>query len=208
MNNIKTIFFDVGGVLLTNGWDHVAREQAAEHFGYDHKASEARHQRVAQAFDEGRLNLDDYLKEVIFFRERPFASAPFIRFMESRSRAHPEALRVVEQLTNAGQYRLATINNESLHLNRYRIRAFELERYFDTFLSSCFLGIAKPDKAIFREALQITQCSGQECLFVDDREENVATARRCGFWAIHLVQPSHLEEALSSYDIQIPVSSK
>ena len=208
MNNIKTIFFDVGGVLLTNGWDHLAREKAADHFEYDYAISEARHQRVAQTFDEGRLSLDDYLKEVIFFRKRSFDSASFVRFMESRSQAHPKAIQTLRQLAGLNQYQLATINNESLHLNQYRIRTFGLDRCFSAFLSSCFLGITKPDKKIFREALRITQRSGPECLFVDDREENVTAARHCGLRAIHLLKPQHLGEALSSYDIQMPLPAE
>ena len=208
MNDIKTIFFDVGGVLLTNGWDHTAREKAAEHFEYRYDTSEVRHQRIAQVFEEGHLSLDDYLKEVIFFRERPFTPADFIRFMESQSQAHLKAIQTLRQLAGLNQYQLATINNESLHLNQYRIRTFGLDRCFSAFLSSCFLGITKPDKKIFREALRITQRSGSECLFVDDREENVTAARHCGLRAIHLLKPQHLSEALSSYDIQMPLPAE
>ncbi len=93
MDTITTLFFDVGGVILTNGWSHVSREQAAEHFSYDYDASEARHQKVAQAFECGQLNLDDYLKEAVFFQERSFAKDDFVRFMESQSRPHTTSMR-------------------------------------------------------------------------------------------------------------------
>lgn len=194
--DVTTLLFDVGGVLLTNGWDHVARENASTHFGYDYSASEACHQRVAPAFECGQLSLDDYLKEVVFFEARSFSPTDFTRWMEDQSQPHPASLEVLARLATQRKYWLATVNNESLHLNLYRIRTFALARYFSAFFSSCFLGVTKPDCAIFQKALHIMQRDGQECLFVDDREENVAAAQQCGIRAVHLPRPEELGEVL------------
>ncbi len=201
MNNITTLFFDVGGVLLTNGWDHVSREKAAQHFEYDYEASDERHQKVANAFECGRVNLHDYLNEVVFFQRRSFSEADFIHFMEQQSQPHASSLKVIRQLAEENKYLLATINNESLHLNLYRIRTFELSRYFRAFFSSCFLGVTKPECEIFQKALYITQRKGQECLFVDDREENVEAARQCGLQAVHVAQPGDLEKILQEQGV-------
>ena len=200
--DITTLFFDVGGVLLTNGWDHVSREKTAEHFSYDYDASEERHQRVAQSFECGQMNLDDYLDEAVFFQDRPFTKEAFIHFMEQQSQPHPASMEVLGQLAAQGMYQLATINNESLHLNLYRIRTFGLTQYFSAFFSSCFLGVTKPECEIFQKALQITQRPGDACLFVDDREENAAAAQQCGIQAVHLPQPQDLASVLRDKNIR------
>lgn len=201
--NITTLFFDVGGVILTNGWDHEARERAAEHFDYDYQASEVRHQSVAQLFECGQLGLEDYLKEVMFYTDRSFAQDEFIRFMESQSQPHAHSVEVLQRLKKQDQYTLATINNESHHLNHYRIRTYELDQYFSAFFSSCYLGVTKPNCAIFQKALDITQRKGGNCLFVDDREENVAAAQQCGIRAVHLSQPGDLAEVLRSSGVNV-----
>ena len=196
MSKITTLLFDVGGVILTNGWSHELREKAAQHFDYDYNSVEEQHQRIATPFECGQLKLDDYLDQTVFARKRSFTKADFIRFMEQQSQPHPHSLEVLQQLANQGMYQLATVNNESTHLNQYRIRTFELTRYFSAFFSSCYLGVTKPDCEIFRKTLRILQKDGGKCLFIDDREENTAAAQQCGINAVHLPQPSDLEEVL------------
>lgn len=198
---ITTLFFDVGGVLLTNGWDHESREKAAEHFSYDYDASEERHQQVSEPFECGRMNLDDYLDETVFFQDRSFSKDEFIRFMERQSQPHQASLEVLRQLATQGKYQLATVNNESLHVNLYRIRTFHLTDYFSAFFSSCFLGVTKPECEIFQKALHITQRAGETCLFVDDREENAAAARQCGIQGVHLPRPQDLADVLRTHHI-------
>ena len=194
--SITTLFFDVGGVLLTNGWDHESRERAAKHFDYDYDTSEARHQEVAEPFECGQLNLDDYLKKVVFFQDRSFSQQEFVRFMEQQSQPYEASLEVLRQLAAQNNYQLATVNNESTYVNLYRIRTFHLTDYFSAFFSSCFLGVTKPACEIFQKALYITQRRGEECLFVDDREENAAAAQQCGIQGVHLPQPSDLVDVL------------
>ena len=201
--DITTLFFDVGGVVLTNGWDHVSREEAANHFQYDYDAVEEQHQRVAQPFECGQISLGHYLKEVIFFRERPFSKDEFIRFMETQSQPHRSSIQVISQLAKQSHYQLATVNNESLHLNLYRINTFNLTNYFSAFFSSCFLGVTKPECEIFQKALHITQRAGAQCLFIDDREENVAAAQQCGIRGVHLPHPEDLAAVLRAEGVSL-----
>ncbi len=201
MDKITTLFFDVGGVILTNGWDHISREKAAAYFSYDHESVEKRHQPLFEEFDSGNLSLEEYLEQVIFFEERTFGREDFIRFMESQSEPHPGSLEVLEKLAQSKRYFLATINNESFALNQYRIRTFGLDKYFTAFLSSCYLGVTKPNHKIFSKALWITQRKGEECVFVDDREENVTAARACGLQGIHLKDQQQLSDLLKEQGI-------
>ena len=196
MAEITALFWDVGGVLLTNGWDKTSRREAAERFGLDWEEFEDRHQDVVTAFETGRLSLEEYLKRTVFYRFRPFSTDEFKKFMFAKSRPHPEALGIVAELASAGGYLLATLNNEPLELNLYRIQQFGLRKYFTAFFSSCFLGVNKPDEAIYRRALQITQRAPEECLFIDDRSLNLECARQCGMRTILYQSPAQLRHEL------------
>lgn len=203
MSAITTLFFDVGGVFLTNGWDHEARERAAAHFSYDYESVERRHQPLFEEFDCGSLSLDEYLDQAVFFEDRSFGREDFVHFMEQQSQAYGSSLDVLQRLADTGRYLLFTINNESFALNQYRIKTFGLDKYFTAFLSSCYLGVTKPNQKIFKKALWITQRNSEECLFIDDREENVTAARTCGIRGIHLKNHAHLSDLLKEEGIQL-----
>lgn len=196
MNNITTLFFDVGGVLLTNGWDHISREAAALTFGYDYEAVEARHQQYAEGFECGRLSLEEYQEKVVFSEPRSFTEEEYTDFMKTQSQPHTENLEMLRVLAQSGKYLLATINNESLALNEYRIKTFQLHEFISLFFSSCYLGVMKPDCEIFQRVLRITRREGAECLFVDDRPENVEAAQSCGLQAAFVNHPTDLPQTL------------
>jgi putative hydrolase of the HAD superfamily len=202
---ITTLFWDVGGVLLTNGWDKASRRKACEKFALDWEEFEGRHELVAAAFETGQLALDNYLKHTIFYRPRAFTQQDFQEFMFAQSEPRPETLAIVERLAQSGKYLLATLNNESLELNLYRIDRFGLRNHFEVFFSSCFLGAKKPDEAIYRLALQLTQRPPQECVFIDDRALNVECARHwVGMHAIHYQAPHQLMGELEGLGVEIP----
>jgi len=177
---ITTIFFDIGGVLLTDGWGHESRRAAAEKFGLEWDEYSDRHEKVAHAIEVNRLTLERYLDRAVFYRPRSFTRDEFRDFIFAQSQPQPDSLRVAEELGQSGRYFLATLNNEILELNVYRIEKFGLRRYFSVFFSSCFLGLRKPDEAIYRAVLQITQRTPEECIFIDDREVNLECPRELG----------------------------
>jgi putative hydrolase of the HAD superfamily len=181
---ITTIFFDIGGVLLTDGWGHESRRAAAEKFGLDWDEYSERHEKVAHAIETNRMTLERYLDRAIFYRPRPFTREEFREFIFAQSQTKPESLKVAEELQKTGRYFMATLNNEILELNLYRIEKFGLGRYFPVFFSSCFVGLRKPDEAIYRMALQIIQRPSEECLFIDDREVNLECPRELGIKTI------------------------
>lgn len=198
MAEITAVLFDVGGVLLTNGWDRTARARAVARFGLDADEFEERHDLVVGELEAGRLSLDDYLERTVFHRERDFSPAQVIDFMRAQSQADPDALALARGLREAsGRPLLATLNNESKELNEYRIRTFGLRSIFDVFFSSCYLGVAKPSEAAYREALALMQRPAGECVFVDDRPLNVEVAGRLGLNAIHYRGAEPLRAALA-----------
>ena len=196
MTKITHLFFDIGGVCLSNGWDRVSREKSANLFGYDFAESDERHTKIRPRFEIGEVSRDDYLDEAIFYKKREFSKNEIIEFMESQSIAHQKSLAVLEKLCSQGNYHLSTLNNESLELNEFRIKKFELSKYFTNFFSSCYLKVKKPEAEIFQTVLRITQKTGENCLFIDDREENIEGAKKCGFQTLHLPQVDDLEKLL------------
>ena len=190
------LLWDVGGVLLSNGWDHAARAAAAQWFHFDPLEFERRHALVEADFETGRLTEDGYLDATLFYETRDFSRADVRGFMRAQTRPYPGALAVVRSLRAGGQYRLATLNNESRELNEYRLRTFGLLEMFDDFFSSCFTGRRKPDPAAYQAALDITRHAPDETLFLDDRAENLATARALGLRTLQVLDPGRLREEL------------
>jgi putative hydrolase of the HAD superfamily len=184
MRGTPTLFFDIGGVLLTNGWDTAARKRAAETFGLDYPEFQTRHEMLKTAFETGRLSLDAYVKKAVFHRERSFKPADFKEFMFHQSQVLGETLEWARALARKGHCRLYTLNNESRELHEYRARAFQLDTIFAGFLVSCYLGLAKPDEGIYTSALGIAGCEPADAVFIDDRELNVEPALALGFHAV------------------------
>lgn len=198
---IKAVFWDVGGVILTNGWDEAARDRAIVRFGLEQDEVERRHTACFGDFETGLLTLNQYLDRVVFFRERAFAREEFLHFLFAQSTENRESRQVLDELTAARCCLNAALNNEGLELNVYRIRQFGLTRNFDVFLSSCYLGKRKPDPAMYETALGITQRTPSECVFIDDRPGNLVPARQLGMHVIHFESAEQLRGCLAEFGL-------
>ena len=198
MAEMPTLFFDIGGVLLTNGWDTGCRKRAAERFGFDYQEFQTRHEMSKTAFETGRITLATYLNRTIFHRERNFTLDAFRAFMFEQSQPLPGSLEWVRSLAAKDVCRMYTLNNESRELHEHRVRAFGLHEVFRGFLTSCYLGQVKPDDEIYSAALGIAGCSVDDAIFIDDRPLNVEAANAAGFRAVQFdgVEPirQHLRE--------------
>ena len=203
MPEIRALFWDVGGVLLTNAWDHEERNFAIEQFHLDKDEVESRHKLCVQPFEEGRMSLDEYLQQTVFSQPRTFSPEEFKQYMFSLSKAKPDVLEIARGLRD--RYLMGTINNESRELNQYRIATFQLTEYFQIFVSSCFLGLRKPDERIYRLALDLTQRKAEECCFIDDRQVNIETAAKVGMRAILLRDAGQLKADFEKNGVDISV---
>jgi len=192
---IKALFWDVGGVLLSNAWDHTQRKQAIEKFALDPGEFSERHELVVSSFERGKISLDDYLERTVFYRVRAFTRDEFKAFMYSLSVADEQAVAFAMSLASSGKYLMGTINNESRELNAYRMDTFGLRSIFRIFVSSCFVGLRKPEEGIYRMALDITQQAPEWCCFIDDRALNLEVAKRLGMHTVemHGVEPLRAE---------------
>jgi putative hydrolase of the HAD superfamily len=184
-------------VLLTNAWDHTQRTAALKHFNLDEKEFHSRHELVVSSFERGKISLDEYLDRSVFYQERPFTRDQFRDFMFSLSQPMPEVLAFARALADSGKYFMGTLNNESRELNLYRIEKFGLREIFRLFVSSCFVGLRKPESGIYRLATDITQFNPEECCFIDDRALNLECAAKLGMRTIQMQSLEQLREELA-----------
>lgn len=182
---ITALFLDIGGVLLTNGWDRGMRRQAAEQFGLDLAEMEGRHRLTFDTYEEGKSSLDEYLAQLVFYREQPFTPEDFKAFMYAQSRPHPEMIELIQGLKARHRLKVLAVNNEGRELNVYRIQTFLLAEFIDAFVSSCFVHYRKPDRDIFRLATDIAQVPPPQVAYLDDRLLFVEIARELGFQGVH-----------------------
>ncbi len=200
MTEISLLLWDIGGVVLSNGWDETDRHAAADRFGLDAEEFERRHQNVMVDFETGRLGAEEYLSRTVFYTPRPFSREAFQKFMLDCSvplPSTPGTLAMARGLRAGGKYLMAALNNESLLLNQFRIASFHLAEVFQVFFSSCFTGRRKPDPDAYRYPLQITQRAPEEALFLDDRLDNVKAAAQLGLRTLWVRDPATLREELA-----------
>jgi putative hydrolase of the HAD superfamily len=200
---ITTLFWDIGGVILTNGWDRESRKEAAVTFRFDGEEFEDRHDLSFPAFDSGLITLNEYLDRTLFYRARSFSREEFTAFMFAQSREYPETRAILDQVASAQKYLIGAINNEPLELNQYRIEAFNLRRNFLVFFSSCYVRSRKPEEVIFRVALEVTQRPPEQCLFIDDRPLNLESPRKLGMNTIHHQNAEQLRAELEKYGVAV-----
>ncbi|MGD0652906.1 MAG: HAD family phosphatase [Thermoguttaceae bacterium] len=165
---ITCVFLDIGGVLLTDGWDHHARKRAATHFKLELAEMEERHHLSFETFEEGKLTLEEYLGLVVFYQKRPFTRAQFSRFMFAQSKPYPEMIELVRRLKARYGLKIVVVSNEAREMNSHRIRKFKLDGFVDSFISSCFVHLRKPDADIFRLALEIAQTPARQVVYIEN----------------------------------------
>jgi putative hydrolase of the HAD superfamily len=199
---IRAIFWDVGGVLLTNAWDHTQRTAALQRFQLDEKEFHDRHEMVVSSFERGKITLDEYLDRTVFYRPRPFTRDEFRDFMYSLSQPFPDVLAFAQSLADSGKYFMGTINNESRELNYHRMDQFGLRKIFRFFFSSCFVGLRKPERDIYRLALETTQIPAGECCFIDDRSLNLECAAQLGMHTFEMRTLNQLRGDLGKLGVE------
>ena len=181
---VTALFLDVGGVMLTNGWDRKSREAAAKKFELDLDELNDRHRMTFDTYESGKLSLDDYLKRSVFYKDRSFTIEQFRNFMFEQSVAYPEMIDLIKGLKARYGLKIAVVNNEGRELNEHRIQQFQLNSFVDFFISSCFVHFRKPDADIWKVALDIAQVPREEVVYIDDRAMFVQVAEGLGLRGI------------------------
>ena len=199
---IKALFWDIGGVLLTNGWDREQRAQVTANFGLDAAEFTERHKLAAPELELGRMTLAEYMDQTVFYEPRDFTPAEFRAAMEAVSRPFPDSLALARELS-AG-VRMYALNNEGRDLNEYRIASCGLQEFLLAFFSSCYLGVLKPSPAIYRLGLSFAGVRPEEAVMIDDRAQNVQAARSVGMHAVQFRDAAGLREELVALGVGRP----
>ncbi|RJF71936.1 HAD family phosphatase [Deinococcus cavernae] len=196
---IKALFWDIGGVLLTNGWDREQRADVIARYGLDATDFTERHKLAVPELELGRMTLDEYLSQVVFCKPREFSREDFRASMEAESQPKEEVLALAREL--GGRHRMYSLNNEGHDLNEYRIRTFALHDFLLGFFTSCYLGVMKPNPAIYRLGLHLAQVSPAEAVMIDDRIQNVEAARSVGMQAVQYINAAQLRDELATLGV-------
>ena len=181
---IKFLFVDIGGVLLTDGWGHAFRKRADKAFDLNPKETENRYNQILDTYELGKLTIEEYLKWVVFYEERSFTPAQFREFMFAQSKPYPKMIELVRRLKAKYGLKIVVVSNEARELNAYRIRKFKLDGFVDSFISSCFVHLRKPDADIFRLALDITQAKAPQVVYIENTPMFVEIAEGLGIRGI------------------------
>jgi putative hydrolase of the HAD superfamily len=181
---ITTLFLDIGGVLLTNGWDHNIRTRAAEKFDLDYDEMNERHHLTFDTYEEGKLSLNEYLNRVVFYEKRSFSQEEFKAFMYAQSQPFPKMIEHMRGLKTQYGLKIAAVSNEGRELTMYRVQQFNLGTVIDFFISSCFVHYRKPDADMYRIALDIAQVRPERVVYIDDRAMFVEVAQGLGIGGI------------------------
>ena len=200
---VTALFLDVGGVLLTNGWDRRMRAKAAELFGLDYTEMNERHHLTFDTYEEGKLSLEEYLDRVIFYQIRTFSRDEFKQFMFAQSRPFPEMINFIRKLKARYGLKIVVISNEDRELTVHRIQKFNLGEFVDFFVSSCFVHFRKPDADIFRMALDMAQVPQERVIYVDDRAMFVEVAQGLGLRGIVHKNVETTREALAKFGLDL-----
>jgi putative hydrolase of the HAD superfamily len=202
-NPITTLFTDIGGVLLTDGWNRESRKNAAAAFKLDYDEMDERHHLTFDTYEEGKISLDEYLKRVVFYERRSFSPMDFKEFMFGQSRPFPEMINHIKALKKKYGLKVAVISNEGRELTEYRITEFKLYDFVDFFISSCFVHLRKPDADIFSVALDIAQIKAEHVVYIEDRPMFVQVAEGLGIHGIRHSDYRSTVEKLHSLGLNI-----
>ncbi|HEY4877214.1 MAG TPA: HAD-IA family hydrolase [Puia sp.] len=200
---ITTLFLDIGGVLLSNGWGHNFRRLAAEKFHIDEKEMEERHGIMFATYEEGKITLNEYLERVIFFKQRDFTADHFKDFMFSLSTPDLEMISLIKKLKVQYGLKIVAVSNEARELNAHRIHAFKLNSFIDFFVSSCYVHLRKPDEAIFRMALDVARVQSEQVVYIEDTELFIEVAADLGIRGIQHKKFSSTVKALAAMGLNI-----
>jgi len=205
VSEIRHIFFDIGGVLGSNGWDHEQRDRAVQQFDLNAEDFEWRHKEVVAEWEEGRITIDEYLEIAVFHTERTFSRDEFVAFMYSQSVPDDATIAIARHLSRQSGYSMMTLNNESEELNTHRIAKFGISEIFEGFLSSCWLGVRKPIRKFYKHGLGIAHAEPASSLFIDDRQQNLISASTLGINVIHFKSATQLRSDLERFlHMEIP----
>ncbi|MEJ2111366.1 MAG: HAD family phosphatase, partial [Acidobacteriota bacterium] len=103
----------------------------------------------------------------------------------------------------SGKYKTAILSNDSKEMGALRRKKFGFDEIFDPIIISGYFGVKKPDAGIYNILLEKLGVPAEECLFIDNNQDNVDGARAAGIQAILFKNSEHLRRELLNHGIEI-----
>jgi putative hydrolase of the HAD superfamily len=181
---VRALFLDVGGVMLTNGWDSKVRRALSDHFHLDLPDFEARHHLTFDTYESGKISFDVFLERTVFYKPRDFSPADFKKFVSDLTQPFPGMIELFSRLKAKHELKVAVVSNEGRELTFDRVERFNLKSFVDFFIVSSFVHLRKPDTDIYRLALDVAMLEPHQVAYVDDRAMLVEVASKMGIVGI------------------------
>ncbi len=195
---LETLIIDIGGVILTNGWDTACRKRAVAAFALDEKTVEGMHRLNFDSYERGLMTLEDYIKRVFFYTPQKFTHEEVLQFIFSQSQPLQDMIDLIAQLKKKHHFKVYAISNEGREIMDYRAYTFNLRQFIDGFFVSGYLGRRKPDYDIFQLALDVTQADMRSTLYFDDRQPFVEVMQTFGIQSYQHTNFASTKEILES----------
>ncbi len=183
-SGITTLFLDIGGVLLTNGWDTALRRQTAEHFNVDYTELDHRHRVTYDTYEEGKMSLETYLRQIIFFEPRSYTAADVQNYILEQAEPYQDTIDLVQRLKAVYGLKIAVVSNEGREIAEDRIARFHLKDFVDFFIVSAFVHFRKPDLDIYRLALDVAHVQPEQVAYIEDRPLLCEVAAELGIHSV------------------------
>ncbi|MFC2049367.1 HAD family hydrolase [Chlamydiota bacterium] len=197
MSIIQALFLDIGGVLLTNGWDHALRKATAEAFQVDYDEMDSRHQLIFDTYETGKMTFDEYLKKVIFFVDRPYSMQDVKQYIFGAAKPYEDMIALVKEVKERHNLKVGVVSNEGRELAVDRIHRFNLPSFVDFFVVSSFVHFRKPDPDIYHLAIDVVQVPPSKIAYIDDRKLLIEVGKGLGLQGIHHTGCKSTESALN-----------
>ncbi|WP_020592165.1 HAD family hydrolase [Kiloniella laminariae] len=196
----KTVVFDLGGVLVDWNLRYLYRQIFS-----DPAEMERFLERVFTFEANHRLDAGEAFQDVIGELQQKFPQyhaaleALLTRWPETLGEQIEGTVEILEQLHHAG-VPLYALTNWSAETFPFALERFAFLKRFRGITVSGEVKLAKPDPAIYLRLLTDFSLKSENCVFIDDRADNIMVAKDLGFETIHFTDPAALETSLKRYN--------
>lgn len=198
---IKVIAFDCGGVVFSNSWNDPQFIQIPSMLGLTEEEGTKIFYTYWQEFKTGEMTEDEFWAEFLARAKRKISLKEIKDFYRACIISHPEVFNLVKKLSK--KHTLFTINNEAKEWMDIRVKKFNLHRYFKDFITSGYVGVAKPDLEIFKILIKRANVLPKEIFFTDDQEKSIGPAQSLGINAVLFKAATQLKEDLVRLGVKI-----
>ena len=169
MNNIQAIIFDLVGVLVFKNENYIPKTKE--------QLNAEKIEKLYNHLDDKKFLSD--IREKLVLADEEIEKA--LACIPQKYEKNEELRKLLPALKK--KYKLAIINNGNNIAKKYWEKRFDFS-IFDVFINSAVEGVKKPDSKIYLIACKKLKVKPENCLFIDDLEENIKTAKRLGMETI------------------------